>query len=195
MAKPARPRDHPVGVMLAITDLIENRRYARVYARVVELEDPTVDAIAAGLDTSTTTVYADVNHLRDIGILHRVTDEQPYRYRAADIEMSVQTGDDSYRITPTLIVALARAGGNDNLQLYLDRHGVAGLASALAYAREYARGRVNARIVSREQDIPVLEAETIIQELRDVILDVEPDAVETIGTDALDRSVEAMDPE
>lgn len=79
---------------------------------------------------------------------------------------------------------------NENLRLFLDRHGVGGLAAALEYARDYVQGRMNARIVAHEQDFPVLEAETILQELRDVLLDVDPDLEESPDVDELDAAVD-----
>lgn len=187
------PDGHPLDTMLAISDVIENRRHARVYSRVIELETATVEEIAQDLDSSATTVYEDVNRLRDRGILERITDSQPHRYRARQIELTVHANDDTYEITPTLIVALARSETNENIQLFLDRHGTAGLATAVDYAGAYVRGEMTARVMAREQEIPVLEAETILQELRDVILDVEPEVEKAPDLEALDAAVDAME--
>jgi hypothetical protein len=44
--------------------------------------------------------------------------------------------------------------------------------------------------MAREQDLPVLEAETILQELRDVLLDVDPDVQESPDVDELDAVVD-----
>lgn len=84
---------------------------------------------------------------------------------------------------------------NENLRLYRDRHGVAGLATALEYARDYVRGRTNARVVARELDIPVLEAETVLQELREVLIDVEPEIETEPDFEALDAAVDDRDAE
>jgi hypothetical protein len=173
--------------MLAVSDVIRNRRYAELYARVLELGTPTVEEIAAGVDSSTTTVYEDIDHLLDVGLLARVTETQPHRYEARGVEMTVETGERA-RVSPAFLVALARADTNENIRLYLDRHGVAGLAAALEHARDYARGQTNARLVARELDVPVLEAETILQELREVVLDVED--IDSLDADALDTMVE-----
>ncbi len=86
-------------------------------------------------------------------------------------------------------MALAQRETNENIQLFLGRHGVSGLATALKYARGYVQGRVNARIMARKQDLPVLEAETILQELRDVLLDV-GDVEERPNVDELDAVVD-----
>jgi hypothetical protein len=45
---------------------------------------------------------------------------------------------------------------------------------------------MNARIMAREQDLPVLEAETVLQELRAVLLEVDPDLEENPDIDELD---------
>jgi DNA-binding Lrp family transcriptional regulator len=190
MANAASRGSHPLDTMLAISDVVTNQRYAKIYARVLTLDTPTIEELSEGLDSSTTTVYEDVRHLVESGILERVTDTQPHRYRARRIDLHVGTDEDSYQITPALFVALSRRETNENIQLFLDRHGVGGLATALEYARDYVQGRMNARIMAREEDLPVLEAETILQELRDVLLDVDSELEARSDVDELDAVVD-----
>lgn len=104
--------------------------------------------------------------------------------------MTVRDGDETDEISPTLLVALARAEDDENLALYRDRHGTAGLATAVEYARDYVRGRITARVMAREEDLPVLEAETVLQELREIVLDVEPYLAEQVNLEALDAAVD-----
>lgn len=182
---------HPLDRMLALSDLIAHRRLAAVYTQIFELGTPTVEEIAAGLDSSRTTVYEDVNRLSDLGLIKQISETQPHTYRAAHVSMTVQTETEEYELTPAVIVALGQSRTNDTLRLYVDRHGASGLATALEYARAYRRGRMTARIMAREQDITVLEAETILQELRDVLRTVESDADTEIDLDALDEAVDA----
>jgi len=190
MSDTAARRAHPLDAMLAISDVVTNQRYVRIYARVLTLDTPTIEELSEGLDSSTTTIYEDVKHLVESGILERVTDTQPHRYRAQQIDLRVQAGDDTYRITPALFVALAQSETNENIQLYLDRHETSGLATALEYARDYVQGRMNSRLMAREQELPVLEAETILQELRDVLIEVNPDLEESPNIDELDAAVD-----
>jgi len=190
MATTDTPDSHPVDRMLAISSVISTRRYTKIYARALDLESPTVEELAAGVDSSTTTVYDDVAHLREIGILERVTDAQPHRYEACEINLTIQVGDDQAQVSPALLVALAEADTNENILLYRDRHGTAGLATALEYAREYVRGQMSAQIMAREADIPPLEAETILQELREILLRVDPDIDESVDVDKLDAAIE-----
>lgn len=111
----------------------------------------------------------------------------------SDIADFVQATEESYEVTPTLIAAVARSTENQNLDVYLDRHGISGLAIATEYAREYVKGKMTSRIMARELDISVLEAETILQELREVILSVEPDLEAEMDLDELDSMVGVVD--
>ena len=176
--------------MLAVSDVIRNDRLAHLYSRVLERDSPTVEELSEGIESSTTTVYEDVKHLVEIGLLERVTETQPHSYRASHIDMTIRAGGETFQITPTLLVALAEHRSNENLSLYLDRHGISGLATALEYARAYTQSEMNARIMARDQDIPVLEAETILQELQEIILETEPDIGTSPDIEALDAAVD-----
>jgi len=176
--------------MLAVSDVIQNERLARLYARVLELDTPTVEELASRSASSKTTVYEDVKHLVEIGVLDRVTDSQPHRYSVRRVDMTIQTGEETFQITPTLLVALAQRDSNDNIELYVERHGVSGLATAIEYARAYTKSEMTARIMAREQEIPVLEAETILQELQEILLDVEDEVSTELDIEALDADVD-----
>lgn len=190
MAESAISEAHPLDTMLAVSDVIQNERLARLYGRVLELDTPTVEELASRSASSKTTVYEDVKHLVEIGVLERVTDSQPHRYRARRVDMTIQTDDETFQITPTLLVALAQRDSNENIELYIDRHGISGLATAIEYARAYAESEMTARIMAREQEIPVLEAETILQELREIVVDVEDDISTDLDIEALDANVD-----
>ena len=190
MAESAVSESHPLDTMLAVSDVIQNERLARLYDQVLELDTPTVEELASRSASSKTTVYEDVKHLVEIGVLERVTDSQPHRYRARRVDMTIQTDEETFQITPTLLIALAQRDSNENIELYIDRHEISGLATAIEYARAYAESEMTARIMAREQEIPVLEAETILQELREIIVDVEDDISTELDIEALDADVD-----
>jgi DNA-binding transcriptional ArsR family regulator len=184
---------HPVNAMLVVSDVLNNRRLALLYTRILQRDNATVDEIARSLDSSSTTVYEDIHKLTEAGLLDCVTERQPHRYRASPVSVTVQAAEESYEITPTLIAAVAHSTENQNLDVYLDRHGISGLATATEYARAYVKGKMTSRIMARELDISVLEAETILQELREIILSVEPDLEEEVDLDELDSMVGVVD--
>jgi len=190
MAESAISHSHPLDTMLAVSDVIRNDRLAQLYARVLELDSPTVEELSEGIESSTTTIYEDVKHLVEIDLLERVTETQPYRYRTSQVDMTIQAGGETFQITPTLLVALAERQSNENISLYIDRHGVSGLATAIEYGRAYTQSKMNARIMAREQEIPVLEAETILQELQEIVLEAEPDISTSLDIEELDAAVD-----
>jgi sugar-specific transcriptional regulator TrmB len=190
MAESAVSHSHPLDTMLAVSEVIRNDRLAKLYTRVLELDSPTVEELSEGIESSTTTIYEDVKHLVEIDLLEQVTETQPYRYRASQVDMTIQAGGETFQITPTLLVALAERQSNENISLYIDRHGVSGLATAIEYGRAYTQSKMNARIMAREQEIPVLEAETILQELQEIILEAEPDISTSLNIEELDAAVD-----
>lgn len=190
MVESAVSHSHPLDTMLAVSDVIRNDRLAKLYARVFELDSPTVEELSEGIESSTTTIYEDVKHLVEIDLLERVTETQPHRYRASQVDMTIQAGGETFQITPTLLVALAERQSNENISLYIDRHGVSGLATAIEYGRAYTQSKMNARIMAREQEIPVLEAETILQEIQETILEAEPDISTSLNIEELDAAVD-----
>jgi len=190
MAEAALSNSHPLDTMLAVSDVIQNERLARLYAWVLDLDTPSVEELTSRSASSQTTVYEDVTHLVEIGVVERVTDSQPHRYGARGVDMTIQTGGETAQITPTLLVALAQRDSNDNIGLYTERHGVSGLATAIEYARAYAKSEMTARIMAREQGIPVLEAETILQEIQEILLAVEDEISTALDLEALDADVD-----
>jgi len=190
MAESAVSHSHPLDTMLAVSDVIRNDRLAKLYARVLEIDSPTIEELSEGIESSTTTIYEDVKHLVEIDLLERVTETQPYRYQASRVDMTIQASGETFQITPTLLVALAERQSNENIGLYIDRNGVSGLATAIEYARAYTQSKMNARIMAREQDIPVLEAETILQELQEIIMEAEPDISTSLNIEELDAAVD-----
>jgi hypothetical protein len=158
--------------MLTVADVLETPRLARVYAHVLQQGPVTVEEISDTLDTAQTTTYQDVNRLLD-GDLLVVTEGRPREYTTRPISLGVETAEDAYTVTPALVAAIGHREDNPDIDVYLDRHGVAGLATALDYAYEYIEGEMNARVMARRHDLTVVEAETILQALRDVVLAVD----------------------
>lgn len=78
-------------------------------------------------------------------------------------------GDREYTITPALIDAVGRRETDDDIDTYIDRHGIAGLATALTYAVAREHGKVTHRLMARDLDISPLSAEIVLQALRPVV--------------------------
>ncbi|MFT4909120.1 MAG: hypothetical protein ACI9TI_000273 [Natronomonas sp.] len=47
MAKSALSDSHPFDTMLAVAEVIQNERLARLYARILDIDTPTVEELAS----------------------------------------------------------------------------------------------------------------------------------------------------
>ncbi|MBX0305676.1 DUF7437 domain-containing protein [Haloarcula salinisoli] len=171
----SRPSTHADGDIvrdfLSIADLLEEPQLAQLYAYLARADEATVQDVMDELDLAQGTAYNYVNRLVDAGVVAVTHDEQPRRYAAEKIDLTVSTaaGDREYTITPALIDAVGRRQTNADIDTYIDRHGVAGLATALTYAVARDRGEVTHRLMASDLDISPLAAEMILQALRPVV--------------------------
>ena len=156
---------------LSVADLLEEPQLAQLYAYLTRESDATVQDVMDDLELAQGTAYSYVNRLVDAGVVEVTHDEQPRRYAAREIGLTVTTaaGNREYTITPALIDAVGRAETNDDIDTYVDRHGVAGLATALTFAVARERGEVTHRLMAKDLNISPMAAEMILQALRPVV--------------------------
>lgn len=160
----------PIRQLQTIVELLETPALARIYAHVLQEGTTTVAELVNELDIPQGTAYDYVRKLEDVGLLTKIRDERPYGYEAEAVTLTLSSDGKTRTITAELIDAVARRTDDDDIDVYLDRHGVDGVATALEYAREYVDGAGNHRIMARELDIPPLEAEIILQALEPIVL-------------------------
>ncbi|MDZ7730603.1 MAG: helix-turn-helix domain-containing protein [Natrialbaceae archaeon] len=160
-----------VGEFLSIADLLEDPRCAHVYAYLTREGEATVQKLMAALELPQGTAYNYVNRLVEAGLIEVTSDEQPRTYAARAIELTVTAGETAheYTITPLLVDAVGRRTSDADIDTYIDRHGIAGLATALTYTIARERGEITHRIMATDLDISPLAAELILQALRPVV--------------------------
>ena len=158
---------------LSVADLLEEPQLGQVYAHLAREKESTVQELIDALDLAQGTAYTYVTRLVDAGVIEAISEEQPRRYVAREIDLTVTAADGAreYTITPALIDAVARRGTDDDIDTYIDRHGIAGLATALTYAVDREGGEITHRLMARDLDISPLAAEIILQALRPVVLE------------------------
>jgi len=156
---------------LSVADLLEEPRLAQLYAYLAREGEATVRDVMTDIELAQGTAYSYVNRLVDAGVVEVTHDEQPQRYAAREIDLTVTTatGNREYTITPSLVDAVGRRETDDDIDIYIDRHGVAGLATALTYAVARERAEVTHRLMAEDLDISPLAAEMILQALRPVV--------------------------
>ncbi|RLM32888.1 winged helix-turn-helix domain-containing protein [Haloarcula sp. Atlit-120R] len=164
---------------LSVADLLEEPRLAQLYAYLIRDGEATVQELMDTLDLPQGTAYTYVNRLADAGVIAEQSETQPRTYMANEIDLTVTASDGTreYRITPVLIDAVGRRATDEDIDTYIDRHGIAGLATAINYAVDRERGSVTHQVMARDIDISPLAAEIILQALRPIVhehYDIEP---------------------
>jgi len=150
-------------------DILGNARKAWIYTYLRHHPETTIQEVVAALDIPERTIYDYVDDLEAAGFLDQSNEGRPAKYKAHDLHLEVVDGDAKRHITPALIEAIARRLRDDDIDVYIDRHGLDGLAVALEYTREYVYGAVTHQIMAREQDITAMEAGVILDALRPVV--------------------------
>ncbi|WP_224337910.1 DUF7437 domain-containing protein [Haloprofundus halobius] len=183
---------------LSVADLLEEPQLAKLYAYLAREDEATVQELMNELDLAQGTAYTYVNRLVDAGVIEATTDEQPRVYVARDINLTVTAanGAREYTITPALIDAIARRTTDDDIDTYIDRHGIAGLATALTYTVDRERGEVTHRLMARDLDISPLAVEIILQALRPVVhehFDIEEAGASVADIEGVDRDLAGDD--
>lgn len=168
MAESSAGRDRPLQQLQTVADLIETPALARIYA-YTEREGPvTVGELVTDLGVPQGTAYDYVQRLETAGLLTRTTDARPYEYGAEAVSLTLSVDETTTTVTPALVAAIARRDTDEDIDIYIERHGLDGLAEALAYAFEQVEGTVTHRIMARELGCSPLEAEIILQALEPV---------------------------
>lgn len=171
MATRERNGDTPLDTGGEAFELLENARKAWIYTYLRHHSGATVQDVVETLDLPQRTVYDYVDELDTAGFIAQSNDGRPAEFTARGVDLHLISGDTERRITPALVEAIARRTRNEDIDTYIDRHGLDGLAIALEYTREYVDGSVTHHIMAREQEISSLEAGVILDALRPVVED------------------------
>lgn len=163
--------DTPLDTGGEVFTLLGNPRKAWIYTYIDHHPATTIQDIVETLDLPQRTVYEYVDDLEAAGFIEQSNDGRPAEYTAHEIDLQLVADDAERRITSELVEAIARRIRDDDIETYIDRHGLDGLAVALEYAHEYVDGGVTHRIMAREQDLSPLEAGVILDALRPVVED------------------------
>lgn len=160
----------PIEQLRTLVDLLENPTLARIYIYVLENDGATVENLITDLDLPQGTAYDYIGKLEESGLITKTREQRPYEFAAEPLSITLTTDGEARTITAELVDAVGRREIVEDIDVYLDRHGIDGLATALEYAHEYVDGTVNHRIMARELDLSPLEAEIILQALEPVVL-------------------------
>ena len=168
---PPRSDRPPIQQLQTVANLLDTPALSRLYAHILQHGPVTVSESVDELGIPQGTAYDYVQNLETAGLVEKTRDQRPYEYDAESIDLTLSTDGETQKITPALIAAVARRDEDEDIDIYIERYGLDGLAVALEYAYEYVDGTVNHRIAARELDLSPLEAEIILQALEPVVIE------------------------
>lgn len=160
-------------------DLLRHAGRARVYTDVLLNQPTTVSELDARLEMSPSSASKYVNELQEDGLVTDVSDSgRKKQLTTTPVVFTVTTSEDEqYTVTPTVIAAAGARGVVDDLDTFVERHGYAKLAAAVAGTVAYLNGDLTRRGVGRELDLPEVEAITVTIALEGIVgqlSDVDP---------------------
>lgn len=152
-----------------VFELLGNPRKAWIYTYLHHHPETAVETIVGELELPQRTVYDYVDDLEAAAFIQQSNTGRPAEYTTRQINLQLVVNNAKRQITPELIEAIARRIRDEDIDTYIDRYGLDGLAIALEYAHEYVEGTVTHQIMAREQEITPFEAAVVLDALRPVV--------------------------
>lgn len=168
---------------------------ARIYTDLLINSPTTITAVRNRQGVSKSTAYKYANTLAELGIAKEL---DAYRdgsslWRGEPVS-GVWRDDTAVELGPVLIAVFGATSVDNDLELFIERHGKAALAPAVTATIEYLDGETTRRGVADELGVPAVEAIAITQVIERIIAvvkDHDPTLDErTFDVDVPDRVIE-----
>ncbi|GAB3028179.1 DUF7437 domain-containing protein [Natronobiforma cellulositropha] len=166
---PTADPEGPFNDLLTYAELVNSPRLARLYTHVLREGPLDVETVKDDLEMAHSTAYKDVGRLEELGVLTRDDEEMPATVSVAPIRLEIDTDHGAVTATPALIDAIGRQLENEDIRVFVERQGVAKLASALHYTLRLERGELTQRTAAKKLGVHPVEGMTVFTALADVL--------------------------
>jgi hypothetical protein len=169
---PVQPPDagHTAHRFFVIQELLGTPELARFYTDILINTPTTITAARERQDFSKSTAYKYANMLEELGVAEELDE---YQDGSALWRADPVSGDWTDEITlefgPAIIAVYGATSVDDDLELYVDRHGKAALAPAVMGTITYLQGETTRRGVADDLNIPAVEAIAVTQAVERVL--------------------------
>jgi hypothetical protein len=150
-----------------VVELLTQPALARVYVYIYYWGAVTPPDITAALDLSKSTAYEYIDRLVDIGLVERDDSTRPQQLTADPIVVVEQYAP--IVITPTVLHALSLQEIDEDVEYFVDRHGLGKLIAALRGAGLQFAGKTTQRMIASDIDVRDTEAMMIVYALRPAV--------------------------
>jgi len=151
----------------AIVELFNQPALARVYVYVCYWGPVSRPDIMDALDLSKSTAYDYVDRLVDLGFIERDESTHPQQLTADAIVLVDRHVP--LVVTPTVLHAFALQEIDEDVEYFVDRHGVGKLVAALRGAGLHYAGKTTQRMVASDIDVRDSEAMVVVNALAPVV--------------------------
>lgn len=155
--------------LVTYVELLQTPKLARLYSFTLRHGPVTIARIKDELEMPHSTTYKYVQTLEDRGVLERDEEASPTRVDVESIHLHINTNDETEVATPLLVDAVGRQTHNEEIAMFVDRHGIPALAAALTYTLHIMEGDVTQGRAANELGVHPVEGSTVFVELKDVI--------------------------
>jgi hypothetical protein len=153
-----------------IQELLGHPELARFYTDLLVNSPTTIRAARERQGFSKSTAYKYANTLAELGV---AAERDEYHDGSALWDADPVSGDWTETVTlefgPAIIAVFGATSVDDDLELFVDRHGKAALAPAVMATVRYLQGETTRRGVADDLDIPAVEAIAVTQAIERIL--------------------------
>ncbi|SEO49768.1 hypothetical protein SAMN05216388_101378 [Halorientalis persicus] len=194
---PIQPPDagHTAHRFFVIQELLGTPELARFYTDLLIHSPSTVTAVRDRQGFSKSTAYKYANTLAEMGIADELDKyENGSTLWRADPVSGDWTDETTLELGPAIIAVYGATSVDDDLELFVDRHGKAALAPAIMATITYLQGETTRRGVADELGVPAVEAIAVTQAIERILAVVKPYdptlSEVTFAVDVHDRAID-----
>jgi hypothetical protein len=153
-----------------VQELLSSPELARFYTDLLINSLTTIIAARDRQGFSKSTAYKYANTLAELGVAEELdTYEDGSALWRADPVTGTWTDESTLELGPTIIAVYGATSVDDDLDLFVDRHGKAALAPVITATIAYLEGETTRRGVADDLDIPAVEAIAVTQVIERII--------------------------
>jgi hypothetical protein len=197
----APPTTHPPDAghtahrFFVFQELLSTPELARFYTDLLINSPTTVIAARERQEFSKSTAYKYANTLAELGVAAELDEyEDGSALWQANPVNGNWTDETTLELGPVIIAVYGATSVDDDLELFVDRHGKAALAPAVTATINYLKGNTTRRGIADDLGVPAVEAIAVTQAIERIVAvvrDYDPTLDDvTFDVDVHDRAVE-----
>ena len=161
---------HTARRFFVFQELLGTPELARFYTDLLVNSPTTVTAARDRQEFSKSTAYKYANMLAELGVAAELDEyEDGSALWRTEPVTGNWTDETTLELGPVIVAVYGATSVDDDLELFVDRHGKAALAPAVTATIEYLQGNTTRRGVADDLGVPAVEAIAVTQAIERII--------------------------